>query len=86
MLFSKQFLLVFSVAIFAVFIGSQITEGVILVPYWQSLSTKEFYIYYNNFGPKIGLFYTVLTIIAALIPIVISVYCKSINSKAFKFS
>ena len=86
MLFSKQFLLIFSVAIFAVFIGSQITEGVLLVPYWQSLSTKEFYIYYNKFGPKIGAFYTVLTIVAALIPIAISVYCKSINAKAFKYS
>lgn len=82
----KQFLLYFLVAIFAVFIGSQITEGVLLVPYWQSLSSTNFYAYYKEYGPYIGQFYTVLTIIAALIPIAISIYCKSINSNALKFA
>ena len=82
----KQFLLFFSVTIFSIFIGSQITEGVLLVPYWQSLSSINFYSYYSEFGPLIGQFYTVLTIIAALIPIVVSIYCKSINSNALKFA
>ena len=82
----KQFLLFFSVIIFSIFIGSQITEGALLVPYWQSLSSNNFYSYYNEFGPFIGQFYTVLTIIAALIPIVISIYCKSINSNGLKFA
>ena len=82
----KQFLLFFSVAIFSIFIGSQITEGVLLLPYWQSLSSIKFYSYYNEFGPVIGQFYTVLTIVAALIPIAISIYCKSINSNALKFA
>lgn len=80
----KQFFLYFSIVIFSIFIGSQITEGVLLVPYWQSLSSNDFYSYYNEFGPSIGQFYTVLTIIAALIPIILSIYSKSINSKAFK--
>jgi len=78
----KQLLLFSSVAIFAIFVGSQITEGVLLVPYWQSLSSDDFYAYYNKFGPAIGQFYTVLTIIAALIPIVLAVYCKLIGSRA----
>lgn len=82
----KQFLYFFSVTVFSIFIGSQITEGALLVPYWQSLSSINFYSYYNEFGPFIGQFYTVLTIIAALIPIIISIYCKSINSKALKFA
>jgi len=82
----KQFLLFFLVTIFSIFIGSQITEGALLVPYWQSLSSIDFYSYYNEFGPFIGQFYTVLTIIAALIPIVISIYCKSINSNGLKFA
>lgn len=81
----KQFLLYSSIAIFSIFIGSQITEGVLLVPYWQSLSSTDFYSYYNRFGPSIGQFYTILTIIAALIPIVVSIYCKLINSDALKF-
>lgn len=82
----KQFLLFFSVTIFAIFIGSQITEGVLLVPYWQSLSASDFYTFYNNFGSSIAQFYTVLTIVAALIPVIFSVYCLSINYNALKFS
>ena len=82
----KQFLLIFSIVIFSVFIGSQITEGVLLVPYWQSLSSTEFYAYYTEFGPIIGKYFTILTIVAAVIPIVLSVYCKFVKSKAFKFA
>jgi len=80
----KQFLLYFSIAVFSIFIGSQITEGVLLVPYWQSLSSTDFYAYYNEFGLSIGQFYTVLTIVAALIPILLSIYCKLINSNALR--
>ncbi|MGB1242517.1 MAG: hypothetical protein ACPG49_08350 [Chitinophagales bacterium] len=82
----KQFLLYSSIVIFSIFIGSQITEGILLLPYWQSLSSTDFYSYYNKFGPSIGQFYTILTIIAASIPIVLSIYCKLINSNAFKFA
>ena len=82
----KQFLLFSSVAIFSIFIGSQITEGVLLVPYWKSLSSNDFYSYYARFGPSIGQFYTILTIVAALIPISISIYCKRINSKALNLA
>ena len=82
----KQFLLYFSIVIFSIFIGSQITEGVLLVPYWQSLSSTDFYSYYNEFGPAIGQFYTVLTIVAALIPIFLSIYFRLKNPKAFKLA
>lgn len=34
----KQLIRYFSVSIFAIFIGSQITEGFLLLPYWKSLS------------------------------------------------
>jgi len=82
----KQFLLYFLIAIFSIFIGSQITEGVLLLPYWQSLSSADFYSYYSEFGSSIGLFYTVLTIIAAIIPIVLAIYCWLTNSTAFRFA
>ena len=82
----KQIFCYSSIVIFSIFIGSQITEGALLVPYWQSLPPIDFYSYYNDFGPSIGLFYTILTIIAALIPISLTVYCKLINSNAFKFA
>jgi len=74
------------VAFFSIFVGSQLTEGVILVPYWQSLSAEAFYSYYNTFGPGLGKFYTVLTIIAALIPILLAVYCYRKQSGALKLA
>jgi len=82
----KQFFLYSSIVLFSIFIGSQITEGILLLPYWQSLSSTDFYLYYNQFGPAINQFYTILTIIAALIPISLSIYCKLINSNAFKLA
>ena len=60
------------VAVYAIFIGAQITEGALLVPYWQSLSAEEFYDYYAQFGPLIGRFYTILTIVASLIPVFVA--------------
>lgn len=74
------------VVIFSIFIGSQITEGLLFVPYWQSLTPSEFHDYYKEFGPSIGKFYTILTIIAAVIPILLTVYCKLIKSKAIRYA
>lgn len=82
----KHFLLFLAVAIFSIFIGSQITEGVLLVPFWQSLSPDEFYAYYAEFGPTIGTFYTILTVIAAIIPMIVALYCKSIRSNGLPFA
>ena len=82
----KQFLLYFLTAIFSIFIGCHITEGILLVPFWQSLSSVDFYSYYKEFGPSIGLFYTVLTIVAAIIPIFLAIYCKLTKSTAFRFA
>ena len=82
----NRFLIFFSIVIFSIFLGSQITEGCLLVPYWQSLSSTDFYSYYNQFGSSIGQFYTILTIIAALIPISLTIYCKLINSNAFNLA
>lgn len=72
------------VAVFAIFVGGQITEGVILVPYWKSLSSQNFYSFYESFGPLIGRFYTVLTLIAAFIPIVLCLYCWRTKHVAFR--
>lgn len=82
----NQYLKFLLVAIFSIFIGAQITEGALFVPYWESLSPNEFHVYYKEFGPSIGKFYTVLTIIAAIIPIVLAFYCKLVRSKAFAYA
>ena len=82
----KNHLKHYLVAVFSIFLGSQITEGFILVPYWQSLSASDFYSYYQSFGLSIGRFYTILTIIAALIPIVLSIYYFKVKSSGLTFS
>ncbi len=76
----------FSIAIFAIFLGSQITEGALLVPYWKTLSAPEFYHYYFEFGKTIGSFYTVLTLIAALIPVFVCMYCYLKKSAGLRYS
>jgi len=70
------------VTIFAIFVGSQITEGVLLVSQWQAMPADEFYQYYNEFGPNLGRYYTILTVIAALIPVGLFLYCWKTRSKA----
>ncbi|MFN0729332.1 hypothetical protein [Polaribacter gochangensis] len=76
----------FLIAVFSIFFGSQVSEGFLLVPYWKSLSAPAFYKYYSQFGLTIGRFYTILTIIAALIPVSISIYGFYKKSNALTYS
>ncbi|WP_420318966.1 hypothetical protein [Ekhidna sp.] len=76
----------FLVAMFSIFLGSQLTEAVLLVPYWQSLSEADFYSYYQSFGPTIGRFYTILTITAAVIPIGLTVYLARSKAPGFRLA
>tara|TARA_R110002073_G_scaffold139232_3_gene289470 strand:- start:23016 stop:23495 length:480 start_codon:yes stop_codon:yes gene_type:complete len=82
----NRILIFLSIAVYSIFIGSQITEGYLLVPYWKTLSITEFHEYYSKFGPTINKFYTVLTILATLIPISIGIYCFSNKFHALKYS
>ncbi|CAL2090505.1 hypothetical protein [Tenacibaculum sp. 190524A05c] len=75
-----------SIAIFSIFLGSQITEGILLVPYWKSLTTSAFYKYYSDFGPDIGKFYTTLTIISVLITLSVFYFCAIKKSSALKYA
>ena len=76
----------YSIAVFSIFVGSQITEGFLLVPYWKSLPMAEFYDYYTKFGPTVGRFYTILTIITVLIPVCYSIYCFRMQAASFNYS
>ncbi len=79
-------LIFLSIVVYSIFVGSQITEGVLLVPFWKALPHKEFYTYYASFGPVISQFYTAMTITATLIPFRVSIYCFSKKSNALKYS
>ncbi len=82
----NRFLSFILIALFSVFLGSQITEGSLLVPYWKTLTKTGFYNYYSEFGPTIGGFYTIQTIIAVLIPIGTSIYCYAKKTDALKYA
>lgn len=82
----KRILPFLVISLFAIFVGSQITEGFLLVPYWKTLSSSAFYEHYASFGPTIGRFYTVLTLMALLITILVSIYAVFKDSLALKYA
>lgn len=57
-----------------------------LLPHWKTLAAAEFYAYYAEFGPGIGSFYTILTVLAALITVTIAGYCVYKKSPALKYA
>lgn len=65
-----EVLLSLSTAILGIFLGSQITEGVLFVPYWKTLAPKDFFELHKTYGPKIYQFYAPITIAATIIPLV----------------
>jgi hypothetical protein len=64
-----EILTVLSSAVLGVFLGAQITEGVLFVPYWKSLAAKDFFELHKVFANKIYQFFAPLTIAATLIPL-----------------
>jgi branched-subunit amino acid ABC-type transport system permease component len=82
----NRILNILAIIIFSIFIGSQITEGFLLVPYWKSLSSTDFYKYYAEFGPSINRFFSILTIISVLIPISYCIYYYLRKSPALKYA
>jgi len=82
----NRILLLSLISFFGIFVGSQITEGFLLAPYWKTLPKAEFYEYYAKFGPAINNYYRMLTISAVLIPISISIYCFFKKTSALKYS
>ena len=64
-----EILLSLSTGILGIFLGSQITEGILFVPYWKTLTPKDFFELHKTYGPKIYQFYAPLTIAATMIPL-----------------
>jgi hypothetical protein len=69
-----EILISLSIGVLGIFLGAQITEGVLFVPYWKALSPKEFLEFYQVQGKKIHRFFAPLTIVATLIPLLTVVY------------
>jgi hypothetical protein len=63
-----------SAGVLGVFLGAQICEGALLVPYWKSMDAKDFFEMHKTYGKKIHQFFAPLTIVATIIPIATAIY------------
>ncbi|ADR21689.1 hypothetical protein MATR_06780 [Marivirga tractuosa] len=62
----SETLLLLSTWSLRIFLGAQIAEGCLIVPYWKKLSPEEFFDFFSTNGYKLKKFYAPLTIIATL--------------------
>ena len=67
-------LLIASCGALGIFLGAQIAEGMLIVPYWKRLSPEQFFTLHKNYGPKLYLFFAPLTIAATFLPLLYAIY------------
>jgi nitric oxide reductase large subunit len=48
-----KILLILSTATLGVFLGTQLAEAALIVPYWKNLSANEFFEFYRVHGQKL---------------------------------
>jgi hypothetical protein len=63
---------VLTTAILGLFAGSLVTEALLLVPFFRSLSFEEFNRLHTEFGPRLYRYYAPLTISATVLPVVLA--------------
>ncbi|MFM9862596.1 MAG: anthrone oxygenase family protein [Micropepsaceae bacterium] len=63
-------LAVLTATILGLFAGSLLTEALLLVPYFRSLSFADFNRLHHDFGPRLYRYYAPLTIAATVLPLV----------------
>jgi hypothetical protein len=68
------------------FVGSLLTEGVILVPYWRSLRPEKFLKLHGTMGPQLFRYFAPLTVAATLIPVTTSVACYAAEVESRMYS
>ncbi|MCH2046910.1 MAG: DUF1772 domain-containing protein [Saprospiraceae bacterium] len=67
-------LLLLSCGILGIFLGAQLAEAMLLVPYWKALDADDFFRYHKTYGKKIYKFFAPLTIAATILPVATVVY------------
>lgn len=76
-----EILLLLSSLVLGIFLGAQIAEAVLFVPYWKTLSADDFFELHKTYGKKIYQFFAPLTIISTVLPLCTVVYGLMIGSK-----
>lgn len=72
--------------ILGLFVGSLLTEGMILVPYWRSLKPVTFLALHGTLGPRLFRYFAPLTVAATLIPVATFVYCCWTGAEGWIYS
>lgn len=76
-----KILLILSTGTLGVFVGTQLAEAALIVPYWKGLSPSDFFDFYKNYGKKLHQFYSPLTIFSTLLPLATIAYCLFTKQK-----
>ncbi|SEB52751.1 protein of unknown function [Tenacibaculum sp. MAR_2009_124] len=63
-------LITLSTCFLGFFLGTQITEAVLMVPYWKSLTPDAFFLLHKTYGKKVYSFFAPITIMATIFPLV----------------
>lgn len=72
--------------ILGLFVGSLLTEGMILVPYWRRLEPSEFLKLHSTLGPQLFRYFAPLTIAATVIPALTAVVCSWTGEPGWVYS
>ncbi len=72
--------------ILGVFVGSLLTEGMILVPYWRSLKPETFLTLHGTLGPQLFRYFAPLTLAATVIPLVTFLFCYTAGTEGWLYS
>jgi len=64
-----KIILLLATGALGVFLGTQVAEAALIVPYWKGLSPDDFFAFYKAYGKKLHQFYSPLTIAATLLPV-----------------
>jgi hypothetical protein len=78
---SLKTILLLSTGTLGVFLGTQLAEAALIVPYWKGLSPDDFFAFYKTYGHKLHLFYSPLTIVATILPIIAIVWSLALKQK-----
>lgn len=66
---TSKILLLVSTGILGIFLGTQLAEAALIVPYWKGLPPDDFFTFYKDYGKKLHQFYAPLTILAIILPV-----------------
>jgi len=70
----EEILLILSSGALGIFLGAQIAEAVLFVPYWKTLSADDFFEQHKIQGKKMHRFFAPLTTLATVLPLSTVVY------------